>query len=257
MNNIIFKDYAVFYDTYYSDKDYKGEIEYVLKLGDRCGVHHPEAILDMGCGTANHMMPLAMKGIKVDGFDLSKEMVTIGREKIKVSGHSNKLSIDEGDLRYFRNDKKYDIVIAMFAVMGYLRTNEDFIEGLNTAKTHLKEGGVFIFDVWHGPAVLNCLPETRIQRFDYKGERVVRLVEPSLNVTNNTVDVSFQLIKLKNNNFYEETKETHTMRYFFKQELEFLMDKAGLQLENIYPFMKLSNNPSIVDWNMTVVSKIK
>ena len=46
-----FKDYALFYDTYYKNKDYSAEIEYIFNLANRFGVKRLNSVLDMGCGT--------------------------------------------------------------------------------------------------------------------------------------------------------------------------------------------------------------
>ena len=159
----IFKKYADFYDSYYIDKDYESEANFVLDLAKQTSTPPPRTVLDIGCGTGGHLIPFAKKGLKVTGFDLSEAMINQARKKIKNSNIKAKVKVD--DARTYRDGKKYELVVAMFAVIGYLISNENFLAGLKTAMIHLSENGFFIFDVWFGPAVLHQMPETRIQEF--------------------------------------------------------------------------------------------
>ena len=158
----VFDKYADFYDSLYKDKDYDNEVNFILDLAKQNSTP-PRTVLDIGCGTGGHLIPFAKKGLKVTGFDLSEAMINQARKKIKNSNIKAKVKVD--DARTYRDGKKYELVVAMFAVIGYLISNENFLAGLKTAMIHLSENGFFIFDVWFGPAVLHQMPETRIQEF--------------------------------------------------------------------------------------------
>ena len=53
----------------------------------------------------------------------------------------------------------FDAVIALFHVVSYQTTEHDLRATFATAARHLNPGGVLLFDVWHGPAVLAQQPE--------------------------------------------------------------------------------------------------
>ena len=144
-----FSEYSTFYDLYYADKDYAAEVDFVLKLAFRFGVE-PQNLLDMGCGTGRHLEEFVKRGLKCDGFDLSAEMLSRARKRLPRTG----VGLSEGNITDFESGKQYDLVVAMFAVMGYLVDNEHLLAGLRTAQKHLRPEGVFIFDGWFGPAVL-------------------------------------------------------------------------------------------------------
>ena len=57
----------------------------------------------------------------------------------------------------------------MFTVLGYQLEDIDLMAALATVRRHLDPGGLFIFDVWNGPAVLAVRP----------GERRVSVTEGS------------------------------------------------------------------------------
>jgi len=250
----VFDKYADFYDSYYRNKDYNAEVDFVLDLAKQNSIP-PCTVLDIGCGTGGHLIPFAKKGLKVTGFDLSEAMINQAKKKIRKA--NIKANVKIGDARNYRDGEKYDLVVAMFAVMGYLTSNEDFISGLKTAKIHLNENGLFIFDVWFGPAVLHQKPETRIQEFERDGLRIIRLVRPELDVIKQIVTINYEILEFKDKRTVEVVKESHKMRYFFIQELKFLLENAGLKLIKVCPVMDSSRQPTIDDWNISIDRKKK
>lgn len=250
-----FEQYADFYDSYYANKNYDKEIDYILNLASQHGLSNPQTILDIGCGTAGHLLPLCKKNIKTDGFDLSEKMIELAKQKIAKSGIENFVKVETGDATTYRNGKKYGMVISMFAVMGYLTTNESFLAGLKTARTHLNKDGLFIFDVWFGPAVLHNLPETRIQEFELNREKIIRLVRSDINIIEHFVEVEYDIFSGNNKHYEQKVKESHKMRYFFVQELKYFLESTGFVLLSTFPFLKTNVQPTLNDWNISVVAK--
>ncbi len=251
----VFEEYADFYDAYYVGKDYEREVEFVLSLAKEQGLEKIRSVLDIGCGTGGHLIPLCRRGLTVDGFDLSERMVEIGMQKIAAAGVRPNANIELGDATTYRKGKKYDLVISMFAVMGYLTSNKALSAGLRTAHAHLNTGGLFIFDVWFGPAVLHTLPETRMQEFTKDGLRTLRIVKPTLDVLQQIVTVDYTIFALKDNTVAKEVKESHRMRYFFPQELSFFLENGGFSLLKICPFLDSAGEVSRDAWNICVVAK--
>lgn len=255
--NINFEDYANFYDEIYSQKDYKGETEFILSLSEKFGIINPKSVLDIGCGTGGHMVNMVQQNIQVTGFDFSERMVKIAEKKLKGTGNAKRYSIKVGNAVDYRDGNLYDLVIAMFAVMGYLNTDDKFSDALKTVKKHLKPEGIFIFDVWFGPAVLNQMPETRIEEFIVKKHKFIKMAIPSIDVLNNVVDVSFKIIDITPNGMIRELNELHRMRYYFYHDLKRMLNNSGLNLIHICPFRDLDQYPTIADWNVTVVAALK
>lgn len=77
-------NYSAVYDSLYHDKDYEGECNLVERL---LGAHGKEGLLrllDLGCGTGNHTLPLARRGHRVTGIDRSPGM--LARARVKAAG---------------------------------------------------------------------------------------------------------------------------------------------------------------------------
>jgi SAM-dependent methyltransferase len=128
-------------------------------------------------------------------------------------------------------NQKFDVVISLFHVMSYQNTNQDLIKALQVAKSHLIDGGIFIFDFWYGPAVLTDLPTTRVKRLQNDSIKVIRLAEPILYPEESVVNVYYDIF-INNQNTKEslEKKELHKMRYFFDTELDLICDLIGLKV---------------------------
>lgn len=226
----VFADYAHYYDLLYRDKDYKAEAEYVADLIRR---FHPStrSILELGSGTGIHARLLAEKGFTVHGIERSREMLVRSLAMTeKKNSKQDQLNFSPGDIRDIRLNEHFDAVIALFHVISYQTTNEDVTAAFATARHHLKPGGIFIFDIWYGPAVLTERPAVRIKRMADEKIEVTRLAEPVLHPNENGVDVNYHLfVRDSETQLVAELKETHAMRYFFKPEIESIAAHSDLQ----------------------------
>ena len=141
--------------------------------------------------------------------------------------------------------------------MSYQTNNKDVSLAFKTVAAHLCNGGLFIFDCWYGPAVLNEMPTIRVKRFENEEIRITRIAEPILNDIDNTVDVNYSFFVIdKKTNLVKEFKEIHKVRYFFIPEVEMLFDLNGFNLIDYYGFMT-EIKPSIDNWNVCFIGKKK
>lgn len=227
-----FGAYSRYYDLLYRDKDYPGEARFVNDLLESYG-SGTRSVLELGCGTGIHAALLAEQGYSVHGVDLSEEMLVQARSRrLSLPAEiSARLDFSRGDLRGFRMDRKFDAVLSLFHVMSYQTTEQDLISAFSTARAHLGEGGIFIFDCWYGPAVLRDLPATRVKRLEDDRIEVTRIAEPLLQVNRNLVEVRYEiLIRDKSCGRVETVHESHPMRYLFYPEIEGLFERAGMKL---------------------------
>jgi len=243
---MVFENYAEFYDLYYKDKDYKSEIEFVLDFAAKYGVK-PASYLDMGCGTGRHMEQFLAKGLAADGFDLSANMLKSAEKRL--AGYQN-VNLSEGNLCSFRNGRKYPLVVSLFAVMGYLTSNEDLLAGLKTAAEHLEDGGVFIFDGWFGPAVLSEKPEERTHKYVSDDVTVYRHASPELDAEKQCVTVNYEITLERAGKKERSFKESHRMRMMFAQEMELAMNAAGLKMLGKSPWMQPDAKLGTDTWNI-------
>jgi SAM-dependent methyltransferase len=246
----VFKEYASFYDALYADKDYASECDFIESLWQTHAGLPVKSVLDLGCGSGGHAFILADRGYEVVGIDRSEEMLDLAGSK--ASARNLGVGFKQADIRNFDIGRSFDTAIGMFAVMSYLTANDDVINTLRCVEKHLKPGGLFIFDVWFGPAVLSQRPENRWKMVQINSKKILRLAEPTLDIMKQVVSVKYTIVQQAE---AEEVGETHEMRFFFPKELELLVSAGGLLMEEIIPFLTPRTVPSIFSWNITCICK--
>jgi SAM-dependent methyltransferase len=218
-----FEDYSNYYDLLYKDKDYNSEVEYVDNLIKKNN-EGAKTLLDLGCGTGRHNVLFEKRGYITTGVDISQEMI----EKAKLLHSSDFI---QADIRSVKLNKQFDVVVSLFHVMSYQTANEDLAAVFQTAKIHLNKNGLFIFDCWYGPAILNDQPVTRIKRMEDDKIEVTRLSESVLHCNTNIVDVSFEVfINDKKTSHTKKIKELHQMRYLFLPEIIQYAKSKGFEI---------------------------
>lgn len=250
-------EYAQQYDLLYQDKNYDAEVHLLEALFATHGVSGG-SVLDLGCGTGQHAIRLARLGHEVTGVDRSPDMLRIARVKAEqtLDETSPQPTFVEGDITSVRIARaEFDVALMMFAVLGYQITNAAVRASLATVRAHLRHGGLFVCDVWYGPAVLSVRPSERTKVVDAPGGQVIRSVRTSLDTFAHRADVSYRVWRLKDKQVVAEMSEAHAMRYFFPQELALLFEEAGLSLVELRAFGDGDGRPSETTWNVLAVGK--
>lgn len=240
----VFNDYSNYYDLLYEDKDYAAEVEYIHTLIQQ---EFPGAktILNLGCGTGRHDALLAQKGYDIMAIDLSETMISIAK---KNYSETNAISFAVDDIRTFKSDRKFDVVLSLFHVMSYQVENTDLRNAFETAKHHLNPGGVFMFDCWYGPGVLTDRPQHKLKTAENDSLKIIRVTTPVSHEEANCVDVIFDISILnKTEGINHQFTETHKMRYLFVPEIRLFAELTNLRLENYYKWMTFES-PSRGDW---------
>ncbi|MBC8505479.1 MAG: class I SAM-dependent methyltransferase [Anaerolineales bacterium] len=250
---MVFNRYSNYYDSFYAEKDYAAECDFVELIFDKFTDQSIKGILDLGCGTGGHTVLLAQRGYQLSGVDLSESMLSIARSKAKELS----LTIDYHlqDMRQLHLEQTFDAAVSMFAVMGYQTSNYDLEQAIQGVRQHLSPGGLFIFDGWFGPAVLSERPVERTKIIETDAGRIIRHARPELDVVNHVVKVFYNVLHLQGHTLIDEIDEVHTMRFFFYQEIEYFLEKNGFELLKISPFMELDRAIAVDDWNMTVICR--
>jgi SAM-dependent methyltransferase len=249
----VFKDYAKYYDLLYRDKDYEGECDFIEQAFRKFSDLEVRNILELGCGTGGHAIPLARRKYEITGLDASTVMLNIAKEKSSKLGL--KIDFRKSDIRDFKFKKKFDSIICMFAVLNYLTRNKDFEKTLRNVREHLKKSGLFIIDIWNGLAVMRILPSVRVKVVEQNKTRIIRIVEPELDAVNHVCRNHYKMIILENDRLIEEIKETHVIRYLFPQEIKYYLEKAGFEVLEICEFPKIGGVVDENIWNIAIISR--
>lgn len=246
----VFDAYAAYYDLLYRDKDYDRESAYIDALIRR-NAPTAQDILELGCGTGAHAMQLATRGYRITGVDLSDAMVQRARMR-NAPAHGLAPEFMQGDLRGYRSERRFDVVLALFHVMSYQITNADLAAAMQTAAAHLCPGGLFIFDCWYGPGVLTEPPVTRVLRLQRDDVSIIRIAEPVHHANENRVDVHYDIL-VERPHGLDRIQEVHAMRYLFAPEVDSLLEAANLRRVALETWIE-GNEPGLGSWNVCFVA---
>jgi SAM-dependent methyltransferase len=247
-------EYAGAYDVLYRDKDYAGEcglIENVFRAFSEGPVRN---VLDLGCGTGNHAIALAERGYTVVGVDRSEGMLAQARWKARRL-EGSPISFHAADIRSIDLKAQFDAALLMFAVLGYQLENADVSSALKAVRRHLRPGGLVIFDVWYGPAVLSQHPSDRMKTIPTEGGRVIRFTKAQLDPRHHRCDVHFRTLRFVGDRLVAETDEEHPVRYFFPKELELFLASTGFSPLRLGGFPNFQQEPDETTWNVLQVAR--
>jgi SAM-dependent methyltransferase len=251
--SVFASSYANQYDAMYSDKDYKAECDLVAAAAAALGVPMKQ-VLDIGCGTGGHSLEWARRGVASVGVDMSPAMIKLAEAKTAAIDLPVRPHWLVGDARTFEAEGPFDVATMMFAVLGYMTTNEDVSAALKNVRRHLRTGGVFVFDVWYGPAVLTVRPEGRVRVIAGDGKQTLRAATTEIDSFRHLAHVNFRLWSIQGDQFLGATEERHDMRFFFPQELGLLLSSAGFKMHSLRSF---PDNGELSDqsWNAVCVAE--
>jgi SAM-dependent methyltransferase len=168
--------------------------------------------LELGIGTGRIAIPLARRGVRVHGIDLSEEMVARLREK----PGAEEIVTTMGDFATTRLDEKFRLVYLVFNTIMNLTTQDAQVACFENAARHLDQGGCFVIEV--GVPDLRRLPP---------GEVYVPFDVSEKHVGIDEYDVANQgLIS----HHYMDRLNSGLFRYVWPSELDLMARIAGLTL---------------------------
>jgi SAM-dependent methyltransferase len=98
--------------------------------------------LEFAVGTGRIALPLIRAGVRVDGIELSPDMVDRMREK----PGGNAVEVIIGDMSRVTAGHRYGLVYLVYNTIGNLLTQDDQVACFQNAARHLHPGGVFVLE---------------------------------------------------------------------------------------------------------------
>ena len=206
-------------------------------------LEHGQKILELGCGTGRVLMRLAEVGADITGLDISDHMLSVCRGKLerKEKNIQNRVRLIRGDMTDFILDETFDVVIIPFRAFQHLLTVPDQLACLDSVKRHLVEEGKLIFDIFqvdldrlNNPRYLEEtedfpeyeLPDGRRLR------RTSRIAAFHLAGQYNDVELIYYLTG--RDGASERIVHAFPFRYFFRYEMEHLLERGGFKIVNLF-----------------------
>jgi SAM-dependent methyltransferase len=167
------------YDRYFAGHPLLAyDMEFVLEW-----VVPGATVLDCGAGTGRHVLPLARRGCRVVGVDLSTEMIRVMRRKLAPERFFARLVQADLLALPFRPDARFEAALLMFSTLGMIHPAANRLRLLQTLRAHLDDRGVVLLHVHnnnyrYSPHRVGLRPlKARIQRLAGRMEPGDHIIE--------------------------------------------------------------------------------
>lgn len=223
----MYGNFASFYDGLTLDVDYKKRTAYLLKLFKKYD-KKPTLLLDLACGIGGFSNCFAESGIEVIGVDMSQEMLSVAREKSAESGCEVLYLCQKAqELDLYGT---VDGAVCCLDSLNHITDYRSFCKAISRVSLFLEEGSLFIFDLNTEYKHRNVLGDNV---FVIETEDVYCVWANKFKEKNRTVDISLDFFVKDGENYYRES-EQFSERAYSLEEVEKALQKAGLQLVEIF-----------------------
>src|SRR4051794_4608006 len=101
------------------------------------------AALELGIGTGRIALPLAQRGVRVHGIDLSEAMVA----RLKAKPGSEEIGVTIGDFATMAVEGRFSVAYLVFNTIMNLTTQDEQVACFGNVAAHLEPGGSFVIEV--------------------------------------------------------------------------------------------------------------
>lgn len=223
-----YEGFAYLYDQLMKDVPYEQWVQFIKVQADKYKVEG-NTFLDLACGSGELAIRLVEEGYSVTGVDLSSDMLAVAKQKAEKKGYP--LFLVEQDMSELQGIGEFDIIGIFCDSLNYLQAEKDVLETFRGVYSHLKQGGLFLFDI-HSLYKMNEL--FLDQTYAYNGEEVsyIWLCFPS--EYPNSVEHELTFYQLDSNTQqYIRYDELHVQRTFPIEQYKNWLLEVGFEILSI------------------------
>ncbi len=176
-------------------------------------------VMELGIGTGRIALPLAARGIRVDGVEISTPVV----ERLRREPGGDQLTVTVGNFADVSYPDSYSLIYVVANALLNLYTQEDQIRCFANVAEHLSEGGVFVVEAY-GPAFIQGLDEK---------VRAASIDADKVGLEMHRHDVARQIIEWSYVSLGGDAVHMRPIvqRYVWPSEMDLMAQIAGLKLK--------------------------
>ncbi|WCN38826.1 class I SAM-dependent methyltransferase [Aneurinibacillus uraniidurans] len=207
------------YSTLYRHRDEQSarqEVESLLRL---LPLPKTGRVLDFCCGDGRHSRALAQHGYEVVGFDLSAYLLSEARCKTKKEN----VTYYQYDMREVPFNEEFDVLFNLFTSFGYFADDAENEKVIKRMAQALKPEGKLVIDYLNPEYVrAHLVPES------------VRDVDGKHIIERRTIEDGFVVKQIIITEQEEERTFWERVRLYSADEMETMLDRAGIKLLDVY-----------------------
>ncbi|HYK92330.1 MAG TPA: class I SAM-dependent methyltransferase [Acidobacteriota bacterium] len=218
-------DNAELYDVLFADLDF--DRSFYLELAR--AAHG--AVLEVACGSGRILIPCLQAGVKIEGIDNSRPMLTALLRK--AAGLGLQATVHHADMRDFVLANRYDLVFIAFNGFVHALTTAEQLETLQRCRHHLNTGGMLVFNVFYpGLEIIagtEGVPVLEHEALHPATGLPVRIYDTR--TLNRVEQIQYSSIEIQELDAEGRVMASHrsetSMRWTFKPEMELLLRASG------------------------------
>lgn len=184
--------------------------------------------LDLACGTGNVSSLIADKFQNTYLVDMSSNMLSKAQNKFFEKGIDT--SIICQDMTNLNLMKQFDLITCVLDSTNYLLEDEEIFDYFRGIYDHLKDEGIFIFDINSYYKLSNILGNNI---FIHNEDDIFYSWENEFEDDIVSMYLTF-FVKDKNKDIYQKFEENHEERAYTEEFIENVLSKCNLKVINKY-----------------------
>lgn len=223
-----YERFAYVYDELMKDAPYEKWLMILTAKLEQYGIGGRK-VLDLACGTGEMTVELAQHGFEVTGVDLSDEMLLVANEKAVKLGLS--IPLFQQNMAELEGLGQFDCVTIFCDSLNYLRDEGDIVKTFSRVHEHLKDGGLFLFDIH---SIYKMEEIFRDNTFAVNGEEVSYIWDcfPGEEPYSVEHDLSF-FVRDDESGLYDRFDELHYQRTYPVEQYKKWLEQAGFTVSEI------------------------
>ena len=180
------------------------------------------AALELAIGSGRIALPLAARGIRVDGIDISPAMVA----KLRAKPGGDQIAVTIGDFAAVPVPGTYRLIFVVFNTLFNLLTQDDQVRCFQNVAAHLTDDGLFVVEAFVPTSL------SRLRQDQYVDAEAIGVDEVRLDVARH--DPVTQRLEESHVHLSREGVRLYPIvtRYAWPSELDLMARIAGLRLKD-------------------------
>jgi SAM-dependent methyltransferase len=225
MDYMAYKEFANIYDELiYEDINYDKVSEKIINLCSENSVDF-EDYLDLACGTGNVAIKVAKYFKNIYAVDLSDEMLNVAFDKFKKNRIKAKVICQ--NMCELSLNKRFNLITSVLDSTNYITEEEDLINYFSNVYEHLKDNGMFIFDI-NSYYKLSTVLGNNI--YTYSSDEIFYTWENSFE--DDILNMFLTFFVKQDNNLYEKFEEEHFEKAYKEDFIEKILTKCKFKIIN-------------------------
>lgn len=242
-------EFAKIYDELINeDINYDEMVDCILRICNENNIEFND-YLDIACGTGNVTVRIAKHFKNIYGVDLSEDMLREAFDKLKSERIKGKIICQ--DMSELSLNRKFDLITSVLDSTNYVTDIEGLKNYFKGVYEHLKDDGLFIFDV-NSYYKLSEILGNNI--YTYSEEDVFYTWE---NVFEDDLLSMFLTFFVKKGELYERFEEGHLERAYKESQLESILEELDFKVINKFDGYSNDNVQANSERIVYVVKKIQ